>query len=383
MRLTGRLALIALPFVFLSLPAAAVDVVAEDDPAVDTVDEVVDEVPSDIAWSPPAPDPTEKDWVRMSSGEWLKGSIEQIHDGDVKFDSDDLDDLELDWDDIVEIRSPRLHTYRFEGRQIVTGTLLMKDGAFKIDTGSEMLIFERWQFVSMMEGEPKEINFWSSKVSFGLSARSGNTDQADLNMAFRVVRRTALTRLLFDYNGTFSEVDGEETANSHRLDTGFDVYATRRFFVSVPAINVYRDPFQNIALRVTPGIGVGYDVFENGFFNWEVGGGLAYMYSEFVSVQPDEFKEAHDGAVFLSTRLELDVTSDVDWDTDYTLAYVPTDADQSNQHLKSVVSVDIWGPLDFETSFLWDWVNRPRERADGTTPESNDFRITVGLGLDL
>ncbi len=366
MRLSGRWYLIALPLVFLALPAAAV--------GPDSSKEL---------WQPPAPDPTEKDWVRMSSGEWLRGALEQIHDGDVKFDSDDLDDLELDWADIVEIRSPRLHTYRFTGRRIVTGTLLMKDGAFQIGTGSEVLIFERGEFVSMMEGEPKEINFWSSKVSFGLAARSGNTDQADLNAAFRVTRRTALTRLLFDYNGAFSQVDGQETANSHRFVTSFDVYATRRFFVTIPSFELYRDPFQNIDLRSTPGVGVGYDLFKNGFIDWEIGGGLAYQFTKFVSVQPDEDIESRDVGILFNTRLELDITSDVDWNTDYSFAYLVTDADQSNQHLKSIVEVDIWGPLDFETAFIWDWVNKPRQREDGSTPESNDFRITVGLGIDL
>ena len=79
----------------------------------------------------------------------------------------------------------------------------------------------------------------------------------------------------------------------------------------------------------------------------------------------------------------MDVTSYIDWETDYKIALVATDFDQSNMHLTSVISVDIWGPLDLDTTFGWDWVNQPAARADGSIPKSNDLRISIGLGLDF
>ena len=33
--------------------------------------------------------------------------------------------------------------------------------------------------------------------------------------------------------------------------------------------------------------------------------------------------------------------------------------------------------------FDWDWVNQPRARSDGSVPVSNDYRFSVGLGLDF
>jgi hypothetical protein len=338
---------------------------------------------TDPAWRPPAPSPESKDWVRMSSGEWLRGSFEQLHDGDVKFDSDDLDDLVLDFGDISEIRSPRHHTYRFEGREIVTGTMAMKDGVIAIDTGTRVRKFDRGKLVSMQEGKPREINFWSFKVGLGFIARAGNTDQTDLNASVNILRRTALTRLYLDYQGDFSSVNGNETANSHRFVTGWDVYLTRRLFLSVPVVELFRDPFVNIDLRATPGVGVGYDVYENKWLTWEVGAGAAYQYTEFSTVQAGDPKSSNDLALVGSTGIDIDVTSDVEWDTDYKFAVVPTDLDQSNMHLVSVISVEIWGPLDLDTTFNWDWVNKPQQRADGSFPESNDLRIAIGLALDF
>jgi len=78
-------------------------------------------------WVPPAPSPEEIDWIKMSSGEWLKGDFQRMVDGTVFFDSDEFDSLEVDWADIAELRSPRKHTYRFPGHRIATGTAVMKE----------------------------------------------------------------------------------------------------------------------------------------------------------------------------------------------------------------------------------------------------------------
>ena len=64
-------------------------------------------------WHPTAPERDSKDWVRLNSGEWIHGKIELIRDLSMEFDSDDLDDLVIDWSDIAAFRSPRILTYTF------------------------------------------------------------------------------------------------------------------------------------------------------------------------------------------------------------------------------------------------------------------------------
>ena len=56
---------------------------------------------------------------------------------------------------------------------------------------------------------------------------------------------------------------------------------------------------------------------------------------------------------------------------------------QTNHHAESILSFDIWGPLELELTFIFNRVNSPVEGADGETPKSNDYRITVGLGVDF
>jgi hypothetical protein len=64
-------------------------------------------------WLPPELDTSKKEWIRLTTGEWLRGNIDNIDDGTLYFDSAELDDLEIDWPKIAELRSSHRNTYRF------------------------------------------------------------------------------------------------------------------------------------------------------------------------------------------------------------------------------------------------------------------------------
>lgn len=58
-------------------------------------------------------DATHFDWVRLNSGEWLKGELVSMYDKEIEFDSDVLDTLIIDREDVYMIISDRHHTVRF------------------------------------------------------------------------------------------------------------------------------------------------------------------------------------------------------------------------------------------------------------------------------
>ena len=69
-------------------------------------------------------------------------------------------------------------------------------------------------------------------------------------------------------------------------------------------------------------------------------------------------------------------------DSSYALQLVTTDLGKTNHHGESVLSVDVWGPIDLDVSFIWDRIQSPPER-DGDTPKKDDFRLLVGLEIDF
>ena len=47
----------------------------------------------------------EKDWVRLASGEWLRGNIERMRDGSMEFNSDEIKLITYDWKKVRELHS--------------------------------------------------------------------------------------------------------------------------------------------------------------------------------------------------------------------------------------------------------------------------------------
>lgn len=335
-------------------------------------------------WTPPQPSATEFDWVQVDSGEWIKGDFERLRERKVLFDSDKFDEQDLDWHEVVVFYLPRVKTFRLEGRRVLRGTGEMRGSVVRIRTKDGVVHeFERRELVSITRGQGGELDRWSTNLGLGLTARRGNTDTSDLTADAKIMRETAFTRWSAQYTGNFSKTDNEKTANNHRVYSSLKVYITRRLFMEAPFAEYFTDEFSNVDHRVTPGAALGYDVVLGSWIEWDVSLGPAYQYTLLDSVTTGDDDESHDFAGVFTTNIEIDLPRGTDFDTSYRLIPVPTDPDRTSHHFESELSFDIWGPLDLDVSFILDRIENPEKESDGTRPESNDYRVVVGFGLDF
>jgi hypothetical protein len=349
---------------------------------------IVAPAPTDLAgaWRPPplAADPKRaKDWVLLKSNEVVRGEFEYMRDEKIQFDSDELEELEIDWSDVLGFGSPRRNTYRFGNDVIVTGTAEMRAGVIRVDTGTEIREFPRSQLYSMIEGELREIDYWSLKAGLGLTWRSGNSDQSDLTAHVEVKRETSLTRLLASYETAYSSVENDEVTNNTRVTGYFAYFVTTRTSLAAPIVELYRDHVRNVDLRTTVAAGAGYELIDRPRVEWNVLGGAGYQHTDFTAIQQGKSTAVQDAALLFKTSLELDITPDVDWDTSYQIVAVVTDWDRTSHHLSSVFSFEVWGPLDLDISFIWDRIEKPAEDPDGDRPDSDDLQLTVGASLEF
>jgi hypothetical protein len=333
-------------------------------------------------WAPPSPSPTEYDWIQLNTKEWLKGKIELIQDDSVTFDSDKLHELTFDWDDIILLVTAKEHTFRFTGRRTVRGTGEMRADIIRIRTGDEVKEFKRSELVGMIPGTGRERDYWSGNVGLGLAGQAGNTSQLSLTGTLLVTRETTFRKVNLLYNGNIATQDGDISANTHRMNSGVSFYFTRKFFIDVPRIEFFQDEFQNIKWRITPTAGVGYDVIQKKKITWRVGAAAGFQAVNFYSVDSGSDR-SNDFPILVPTNLVIDIKDRFKWTNFYQLQLVTTNIGNSNQHLTSTLSFDFWGPLDFDNTFQWDWVAKPQADADGSTPKSSDFRISVGFSIKL
>ena len=334
------------------------------------------------AWTPPPPPADEFDWIELTSGEWLKGEFRVLYDDSVEFDSDNLGLLNIDWADIKQVRGHATYSVHAEGHDQVVGNLQVVDDQVMIVAGDDVTEIERKDVISIAHGAPKEKNYWSGKFSLGLNVSEGNNDKRDLNLNLNTKRRTADSRFITDYLGYYSESAGIKTDDNHRLGSTYDIFKTRRFFWRPMLAEYFRDPFQNISYRLTVGAGAGYQLIDNSKTEWSVAGGPAFKYTKFQNVEPGESGSESTPALWASTNYDHALNSKMDLILGYSTVIGNQASGGYTHHAIATLETELLSWLDFDTSFIWDRIQNPTPGSDGITPEKDDFRFIIGLGLD-
>jgi putative salt-induced outer membrane protein YdiY len=336
-----------------------------------------------VAWTPPPPPPDEFDWIQLNSGEWLKGEFKVLYDDSVEFDSEELDLLRIDWSDIKQVRGADTFAVNIEGHDDVVGRLEVNGDRVMIVAAGESQEFNRADVISIAQGVPKERNYWSGKFTLGLNISQGNSDRQDLNLALNAKRRTADSRFLTDYLGFYSKSDQIKTDDNHRLRSTYDIFRTRRFFWRPLLGEFFRDPFQNISYQFTVGAGAGYQLIDTSKTEWSIAAGPAFKYTKFETVEAGENDSESTPALWAGTNYDRELNSKMDLILGYNTVIGNQDSGGYTHHAIATLETELLSWLDFDTSFIWDYVQNPTRDSDGTVPDKNDYRFVIGLGMDF
>jgi len=330
---------------------------------------------------PPLPRSGEYDWIQFKNGEWLKGDIEDLQDDRLVFDSDELNTLELDLDDIHALYSSGPVLCLFTDRASVRGRLSIEGDRVVVESAYGQTIRVRSDLRSIVPAQT-ERDYWSLRWSTGMTLRSGNTDQSDLASFLMVQRRSPMARTRFELNTSYGVSEGEEVTNNQRASLRHDMFLTRKIYVP-SSLQYYRDKIQNIASSVTPGVGIGYDILDQHDIEWSVDVGAGYQYTRYDEVSVGEDMTTSGASFLAGTRLSWELTQTLDFDLQYNSTTGLSEYVNTDHHALAQLSFDVWRDLDFDVSLAWDRVGNPQKRRDGTVPKADDFRLYVGIGFDF
>jgi putative salt-induced outer membrane protein YdiY len=329
------------------------------------------------AWTPPKS--TDWDWLHLNSGEWLKGEIKFLRDRKISFDSDELDDLSIDLADCQAVYMNRLSFLRTASGDTPQGRGILRDDLLEFETvNGRSLKIKRSDIVSIVPGGERELDYWSFELGADYSMKEGNTEQVDLSGRLGMYRRTATLRFLNDYRGVYGSQDNEKNTNNHRARTTLDIFLTSRFYLTVPFIEYYKDEFKNLKHRVTSGAGVGYEFIRNQYVELDATLGGAHQFQE-----SEEGDKSDDFAGIVGVDLDFDLPGGTELDNSYRVQLVATDFNKTSHHFESILSVDIWGPLDLDLTFMLDRIEKPDQEDDGTRPDENDIQILAGMSIEF
>jgi putative salt-induced outer membrane protein YdiY len=336
------------------------------------------------SWEPPKPNAAGWDWVRLKSDEWVKGEILLLRDFDLNFDSDEFGIVKFDWEDVAEILTERVYIFVLQDlRTSYVGTMVMRDDRVSVKVGGKIETFDRSQLLAITPSAEREFNLWNGRISVGAGFRSGNTEQSEFTGRANLSREGTNTRLGIEYNGEYGSLDKVKNTNNHRAQATYDYFLTRDLFLTPGDFEAYTDEFQNISYRLTPTVGAGYFLIRHPQIDWEVRLTTGYQHTRIDSARAGESKTSENAATVFSTTIDSELTSSVDLIIEYQLQFITPDTGRTNHHAVSRLEVELTSVIDLDVSFIWDRIEDPETESDGDTPETDDFRLAVGLAIEF
>lgn len=334
-------------------------------------------------WRPDQPAPDEFDWIRLTSGEWLKGEFVAMYDDSLEFDSEELDLLSLDFADVAEVRTAGLMQVGLVDGTVAVGRLVLQDDTLRILGGDTDRTVTRSQVLSITAGAPREANFWSGKISAGANLRQGNSEQTELNLRAQAQRRTVRQLVGFDYLGNYSVTDGVTAADNQRASLDWKHLVSRHFFVSPTLFEYFRDPFQNVSTRWTLGAGAGATLLDTPAASWMVTVGAAYQHTRLDDVALGVDQSVSTPALLVVTQYDRDITGDIEFSLEYRFFFVNEESGRYTHHFITGVALDLIGSLDLDVTFVWDRIQNPTATSGSVVPKRDDYRLNLAFGFDF
>lgn len=345
--------------------------------------------PTEDEWKTPAPVyKQEFDWLKLTSGEWLKGDIISMYDEVLEFDSDKLDAQSIDWEDVSELRSKEKQSIRLVSNRIKEGYVVVTDGKLSIVNGNESESFAVTDIISIASSSENEWDLWTGYANVGLNVSRGNTEQFDYTVTAGVQRRSSSSRFKTDFIANYSKTNVDDvnnvgttieqvTADSQRLTSQFDWFFSQKIFFRVADAEYYSDEITNISSRISYGVGLGYQLIDSSKMNWEVTAGPSYQTTKFVALASGDLRE-NSAVLALGTSFDYEITSDIDYDLSYQVQFVNEKSGDILHTFQTGLEVDLAGDFDLDVTFYLDRTKEPTGDI-----EENDYRLVVSLGYDF
>jgi len=326
------------------------------------------------------------DWVRTSSGEWVRGNVERVREDVLEFDSEEFGDQNIDLEDVALLHSPQINTYVFLDRSDATGRAVLIGDNLIIETEEGIKVFPRSDIESIVEGDARERNWWSTTLLFGLTFNRGNANQLTYNINWDILREDQLTRLFLNYNGTFGKVDGTQTVNRNLGTLNLSVFVHEIVYVVPIGAQLLNDKFQNIKFRAAPFAAIGIHMIDKQNGWWDFQTGVGYQYLKFLSPAAGVTNPQNDAFVPFNTFGEVDITGDIDWHFSWLTNLVVTTIGNTNHTGETGFGIEVTDIVDFAVDFLYLRTERPPPRETDTGPvpvKKNDYQLVFSVGVDL
>jgi hypothetical protein len=223
---------------------------------------------------------------------------------------------------------------------------------------------------------PAEV--WHGSVLVAGSIARGNTDTDDLGVAIALgLRRTETVNDRFTLGGAYNlgrqrdpnTGDKVTTTDNWNAFGKYDYFWDPKFY-TYAMMKAEHDRIADLHVRLSPGVGVGYQWVERPDLNFFTEAGVAYVYEDFISGGTNQ-------SCALRLAYHFDKKFNDIWSVFHNFEIYPAIDDPHDYNLTTDAGVRAAFTAAFFTEFRVEW-KRDSDPAPGA--DKNDLRYILGVG---
>lgn len=245
------------------------------------------------------------DEIFFKNGDRLTGQILRLEDGLMTFQSRALGEVKFNVSELESFKSDQPLDVRLrDGTTTRAAVADAREGTVKVGPGTPAAR-------EVPVGDVRAINpkeGWSGSVLAGLVVTRGNSDTENANAELNLERRrvndrvTAGATYLFGRQRDPQTGETTTTAENWNVRGKYDSFYSPRLYGYVNG-RAEQDNVADLDLRLTPGVGLGYQFVERADLKLSAEAGVTYVYEKFSAPEEASTTEFREHNEYLSGRL--------------------------------------------------------------------------------
>jgi putative salt-induced outer membrane protein YdiY len=232
------------------------------------------------------------DEVICKNGDRISGKIERLDDGKIVVSSLVAGDVKIKLADVKTFATTEpLEVYLNDGTVIKQKIVVAEDGKFAVAKDGR-LAPQSFAIADIKSINPPPVA-WTGDLSVGGMITRGNSSTDNLNIALNLVRRGENDRItvgaayLYGRQKDPDTGDKKTTTDNWFAAVKYDYFFTPKFY-GYAQTRVERDRIAELDLRLTAGVGVGYQWVEKPDLKFSTEGGLTWFYESYTNDTPKD-----------------------------------------------------------------------------------------------
>lgn len=225
------------------------------------------------------PFPIQAAVVVLKNGDRITGRIVKMENKRLEIDPSFSDVIKIKWEDVQSITSERPMSIKLYGEVDIPEHV----GERKLDRiivhtlGEDgMIRLEDVRAINLAEQD------YRGYVTGGGNQSSGNSETEAINVSANLIYRKLEHRFILDGKYNRGQAGGDDTANNGAFSVKYNYFIATRLYVGAFDL-VESDQFQNLSVRNTSGLLLGYDLLDREHHNLTMGAGPASVFQDFTT----------------------------------------------------------------------------------------------------